>query len=123
MRSTPSRCITERHAGAFTIVPEPWADEDDGEADRWLVRRCATCRHLDVVSLIEVDPHFMVCLCCLSQDVDLDESSTPLSCVCNECGRRSPIDVEEMERRAKSLREEPDEDEADDGDGWSDPSS
>ena len=110
MRSTPSRCITERHAGAFTIVPGPWADENDGEADRWLVRRCATCRHVDLVSLIEVDPHYMVCLYCLGQDVDLDESTGPLSCVCNACGRRSPIDVKEMERRAMTAMENPDDD-------------
>jgi transcription elongation factor Elf1 len=80
------------------------------------VRRCATCGRLDVVRLIAVDVDYMTCLGCLSQDVELDERSDSRSCVCNVCGARSPIDVEEMERRAKMPTEQPDKDK---GDNWS----
>jgi hypothetical protein len=57
----------------------------------------------------------MTCLYCLSQDVDLDEQSEPLSCVCNECGARSHLDVNELERREAVEEEEEDEDDEEPG--------
>ena len=102
--------MTEHHIGAFATVALSWVQHHPGQWDRWLVRRCSTCHHLDWVKLIWVDTRYMTCLYCLSQDVELDELSEPLSAVCNECGARSHLDVEELERRQDASEEDDDED-------------
>ncbi len=89
--------MQQHHAGAFATVAFGWVQHHPGEWDRWLVRRCSQCHHIDWVKLIWVDADCMTCLYCLSQDVELDERSDPLSCVCNDCGARSQLDIDDLE--------------------------
>jgi len=81
----------QHHAGAFQAVAYGWVFPRAGHPpDRYLVRQCATCHHLDWVSLIWVDERYLTCLTCLSQNVEYDEDTD--SVVCLECQARSPMD-------------------------------
>jgi hypothetical protein len=84
-----------QHA-AYQVVGFGWLQETPGEFQRFLVRLCGGCQHVDVSKLIWIDLEYDFCPSCLSQNVEA-MALTPAWNRCLDCGVQSEGGLEEEE--------------------------
>lgn len=80
------RCTTDKSAEAIGLA---WEQVNAGQWTRWLVRRCRSCRSVEIEELLWMDLRYHICLGCFSQDAVLEvENDGWVHLVCHICYRR-----------------------------------
>lgn len=76
-------------AGSAEAIGLAWEQVEPGKWVRWLIRRCQTCRSIEVQRLHQADLTYHICLGCFSQDAVLEvEDNGWVHLVCQICRQR-----------------------------------
>ncbi len=87
------------HDGAFRAVAYGWVRLRDEQGvsigwERYLVRHCDCCRAIETVKLLWVNPDYLTCLTCLSQNVEVvkNPAGDVVGLICLDCGFHTELD-------------------------------
>lgn len=86
--------------GAAIPIGLAWEQVKPGEWERYLIRRCQSCRELEIEKLQRVDLTYPICLGCFSQDAEVDTQGSEVYLRCLKCHQRIQYVDEEPNRAA-----------------------